>query len=307
MKEVYFYPTLNESNVKDFGIDIGELVFSYNDIALKTDESGVLRNPAEKTWLVQNNGMTMRTSIKLKSPEKLYGKNGVVCSGAKIGFYAIWSNPSTMQADSCILNSVDGINFELRQTFSPEMIKGTLNLTIHAFVESPAETVSEEESFLMNDSGVSIGVVATKSVLLNDDHLSFPIIKVKEDDKPLWWVTLDWEDPKVERFDNCVTVFLNKKFKTYPKSGKDAEFLCTILASVYFLIIKKLRINDDEIMRSIFNGSDEFEEFSVCDVMSHFCGMLQYLDFDGMKKLNDEKLMAELQREINAMCGGALQ
>ena len=150
MKELYFYPTLNESNVKDFGIDIGEFVFSYNDIALKTDESGVLRNPVEKTWLVQNNGMTMRTSIRLKTPEKLYGKNGVACSDAKIGFYAIWSNPSTMQADSCIFNSVDGINFELRQTFSPEMIKGTLNLTIHAFVESPAETVAEEESFLMS-------------------------------------------------------------------------------------------------------------------------------------------------------------
>ena len=307
MKELYFYPTLNEVNAKDFGIDIGELVFSYNDIALKTDESGVLRNPVEKTWLVQNNGMTMRTSIRLKTPEKLYGKDGVACSGAKIGFYAIWSNPSTMQSDSRLLESIDGVNFELSQYFAPEMVKGTLNVAIHAFVESPAEIVSTEESFLMNDRGVSIGVIASKSVLLNDDHLSFPIIKVKDDNKPLWWVTLDWEDPKVERFDNCVTVFLNKKFKTYPKSGKDAEFLCTILASVYFLIIKKLRINDDEIMRSIFNGSDEFEEFSVCDVMSHFCGMLQYLDFDGMKKLNDEKLMAELQREINAMCGGALQ
>ncbi len=307
MKELYFYPTLNEANAKDFGIDIGELVFSYNDIALKTDESGVLRNPVEKTWLVQNNGMTMRTSIRLKTPKKLYGKDGVACSGAKIGFYAIWSNPSTMQADSCILNSVDGINFELRQTFSPEMIKGILNLTIHAFVESPAETVSEEESFLMNDSGVSIGVVATKSVLLNDDHLSFPIIKVKEDDKPLWWVTLDWEDPKVERFDNCITVFLNKKFKTYPKSGKDAEFLCTIIASVYFLVIKKLKMQDGDIIRSLFNGSDEFEEFSVCAVMCHFCGMLQFLDFDKMVSLTDEKLLAELQREINAMCGGALQ
>ena len=307
MKELYFYPTLNEANAKDFGIDIGELVFSYNDIALKTDESGVLRNPVEKTWLVQNNGMTMRTSIRLKTPEKLYGKAGVACSGAKIGFYAIWSNPSTMQADSCILNSVDGINFELRQTFSPEMIKGILNLTIHAFVESPAETVSEEESFLMNDSGVSIGVVATKSVLLNDDHLSFPIIKVKEDDKPLWWVTLDWEDPKVERFDNCITVFLNKKFKTYPKSGKDAEFLCTIIASVYFLVIKKLKMQDGDIIRSLFNGSDEFEEFSVCAVMSHFCGMLQFLDFDKMVSLTDEKLLAEIQKEINVMCGGALQ
>lgn len=307
MKELYFYPTLNETIAKDFGVEVEEFVFSYSDMTLKADEAGVLRNPAEKTWLVQNNGMTMRTSIKLKSPEKLYGKNGVVCSGAKIGFYAIWSNPSTMQSDSRLLDSIDGINFELSQYFAPEMVKGTLNVAIHAFVESPAETVSEEESFLMNDRGVSIGVIASKSVLLNDDHLSFPIIKVKDDDKPLWWVTLDWEDPKVERFDNCVTVFLNKKYKTYPKSGKDAEFLCTILASVYFLIIKKLRINDDEIMRSIFNGSDEFEEFSVCDVMSHFCGMLQYLDFDGMKKLNDEKLMAELQREIHAMCGGALQ
>ena len=307
MKELYFYPTLNETIAKDFGIEVEDFSFSYNDMTLRVDEAGVLRNPAEKTWLVQNNGMTMRTSIKLKSPEKLYGKNGVVCSGAKIGFYAIWSNPSTMQSDSRLLESIDGVNFELSQYFAPEMVKGTLNVAIHAFVESPAEIVSAEESFLMNDRGVSIGVIASKSVLLNDDHLSFPIIKVKDDNKPLWWVTLDWEDPKVERFDNCVTVFLNKKFKTYPKSGKDAEFLCTILASVYFLIIKKLRINDDEIMRNIFNGSDEFEEFSVCDVMSHFCGMLQYLDFDGMKKLNDEKLMAELQREINAMCGGALQ
>lgn len=307
MKELYFYPTLNETTAKDFGIEVEEFVFSYNDMTLKADETGILRNLIEKTWLVQNNGMTMRTSIRLRTPEKLYGKTGVVCSGAKIGFYAIWSNPCTMQSDSILLDSIDVVHFELSQYFAPEMVKGTLNVTIHAFVESPAESVPEEESFLMNDRGVSIGVVASKSVLLNDDHLSFPIIKVKDDNKPLWWVTLDWEDPKIERFDNCVTVFLNKKFKTYPKSGKDTEFLCTILASVYFLIIKKLRLNDDEIMRSIFNGSDEFEEFSVCDIMSHFCGMLQDLDFDGMKKLNDEKLMTELQREINAMCGGALQ
>ncbi len=307
MKELFFYPTLNEINAKDYGIEIGEFIFSYNGVMLNVDETGVLRNPTEKTWLVQNNGMTINASIRLRTPDKLYGKGGVACSGAKIGFYAIWSNPSTMQSDSCTLESVDGVNFELNHYFTPETIKGTLNITLHAFVDSPAENVLAGEGFLMNDRGVSIGIVASKSVLLNDDHLSFPILKVKEDNKPLWWVTLEWEDPKVERFDNCVTVFLNKKFKTYPKSGKDAEFLCTIIASVYFLIIKKLRVNDDEMMRSIFNGSDEFEEFSVCSVISHFCGMLHYMDFDKMKKLNDEKLMAELQSEINLMCGGALQ
>ena len=307
MKELFFYPTLNEINAKDFGVEVGEFVFSYNGVTLKEDETGVLRNPTEKTWFVENHGMTVKASVRLSTPGQLYGRGGVACNGAKIGFFAIWSNPSTMQSDSCTLESVDGVNFELTHYFSPETIKGTFNIDIHAYIEFPAINVLEGEDFLMNERGVSIGIIASKSILLNDDHLSFPILEVNEDDRPLWWVTLEWEDPKVERFDNCVAVYLNKKFKTYPKSGKDSEFLCTIMASVYFLIINKLRTNDEDIMRSIFNGSDDFEEFSICSVMSHFCGLLHYLDFDKMKNLSDEKLMAELQREINLTCGGALQ
>ncbi len=307
MKDLYFYPTLNEHNVKDFDIEIEKLSFTYNEVVLKSDDMGVLRNPTEKTWLVQNNGMMMKSAIHLKKPEKLYGENGVLCSGAKIGFYAVFSNPSTMQSDSRMFESIDGVNFELRHYFPTETIKGTLNVTIHAFIDEPALKVPEEETFFMNERGVSIGIIAAENVLLNDDHLSFPIVKVKEENKPLWWVTLDWEDPTVERFDNCITVFLNKKFKTYPKSSKDAEFLCTIIASVYFLIIKKLRAKDDEILRSIFNDSEDFEEFSICSVMSHFCGMLNYLTFDTIKNSTDEKLLSELQREINLMCGGALQ
>ena len=304
MKELYFYPTLNEVSALDFGIEINDFSFMYKDVKLIQDEAGILRNPQEETWLVQNNGMTLRALIRLNTPEKLYGAAGVLCTGAKIGFYAVWSNVSTMQSGSQILESEDGINFKLIKSFAPEMIKGTLNVIIHAFVDTPAETVLEEEAFLMNDRGVSIGVVFDKSALLNNDRMFFPIIKVEEVDKPLWWVDLDWDDPEVERFDNTITVFLNKKFKTYPKSGKDTEFLCTIIASVYFLIIKKLKSKDEEIIRNIFNGSDEFEEFSVCAVMSHFCGMLQYIDFNGLKQMNDEKLLAELQREVNVMCGG---
>lgn len=306
MRQLYFYPTLNEENASSFGIKVEEFSFYYNDVSLKLDEGGVLRNPTEKTWLVQNNGMIIKTSVRLESPEKLYGHTGVACTNAQIGFYAVWSNPSTMQSGSCKLESLDGINFELTRFFAPETINGTLTVTIHAFVEKSATTVSEEETFLMNDEGVSIGIVAVKTILLNDNHLSFPIIKVKEDDKPLWWAVLDWDDPAVDRFDNSVTVFLNKKFKSYPHSSKDAEFLCTIISSVYFLIIKKIRSKDDEVLRSIFNGSDEFEEFSVCNVMEHFF-RLGSLTFDKIKNSTDEKLMEDLQKEINSLCGGALR
>ena len=306
MRQLYFYPTLSEENASSFGIKFEDFSFYYNDVSLKLDEAGVLRNPAEKTWLVQNNGMTIKTSVRLENPEKLYGQSGVVCTNAQIGFYAVWSNPSTMQSGSCKLESSDGINFELTRYFAPETIKGAFTVTIHAFVEKSATTVPNEEMFLMNDEGVSIGVVTVKTVLLNDDHLSFPIIKVKEDDKPLWWAVLDWDDPTVDRFDNSITVFLNKKFKTYPRSSKDTEFLCTIISSVYFLIIKKIRSKDDEILRSIFTGSDEFEEFSVCSVMEHFF-RLGSLTFDKIKNSTDEKLMEDLQKEINSMCGGTVQ
>ena len=187
MRQLYFYPTLSEENASAFGIKVEDFSFYYNDISLKLDEAGVLRNPAEKTWLVQNNGMTIKTFVRLENPEKLYGQSGVVCTNAQIGFYAVWSNPSTMQSGSCKLESLDGINFELTRYFAPETIKGAFTVTIHAFVEKSATTVPNEEMFLMNDEGVSIGVVTVKTVLLNDDHLSFPIIKVKEDNKPLWW------------------------------------------------------------------------------------------------------------------------
>ena len=73
------------------------------------------------------------------------------------------------------------------------------------------------------------------------------ILKVNEDDKPMWWVEINWDDPEVDRFDNSITVYLNKKFKTYPKSVNDSEFLCTIIATVYFLIIKKLKEKDKEL------------------------------------------------------------
>ena len=43
MKELYFYPTLNEVNAKDFWIDIGELVFSYNEKDKKTGVHGAVR------------------------------------------------------------------------------------------------------------------------------------------------------------------------------------------------------------------------------------------------------------------------
>jgi hypothetical protein len=46
MKELYFYPTLNETIAKDFGIEVEDFSFSYNDMTLKVDEAGVLRTPA---------------------------------------------------------------------------------------------------------------------------------------------------------------------------------------------------------------------------------------------------------------------
>jgi hypothetical protein len=49
MKELYFYPTLNEGNASRYGVDVEEFSFCYNEVTLEPDEAGVLRNPSEKS------------------------------------------------------------------------------------------------------------------------------------------------------------------------------------------------------------------------------------------------------------------
>ena len=304
MKPLYLYPTLNESNASEFGLEIKDFVFTHKDVVLKENQQDVLCLN-DKTFSVPSHGMTASTSIRLKSPEKLYGKTGVACTGAQIGFYAVWSNPSTIQSGSCAFTSADGINFDLRLSFAPETIKGRLTIEVHAFIAKEASPVLDDEVFLMNDCGVSLGTVMTVSVLASEEFLSFPILEVEESDKPLWWVSLDWDDPTTDRFDNSITVFINKKFKSYPHSNKDTEFLHTIIASVYFLIFKKLKASDEELLTALFNGSSDFDEFSVCHVMHHFCTQLHYLDVDDLQQKSDESLLADLQKEINRLFGGA--
>ena len=302
-KDLYFHPTLSEANYKNFGLEAEDFTFSYRDVILDFDQKGILANPEDELWKAQNNGVRIRTSVKIKSEDALYGRTGILCTGARIGFYVIWSNPNTMQSGCEPLDSDDGINYFLDQIVPPEHVKGTLYLELHAYVARRAEEVLEGEEFLMNEPGVSLGTLATEEILLNDDHLSFPILKVTEDDKPMWWVEINWDDPEVDRFDNSITVYLNKKFKTYPKSVNDSELLCTIISTVYFLIIKKLKAKDKELVRNVFN-SDHYDEYSVCNVMHYFFGTLQYLDVDDLRNLSDEKLLLELQREINTLYEG---
>lgn len=308
MNNLHLYPTINESTAKKYGIEVEEIKYSYGDDSLTFNERGVLQNTNDRLWNAQDKGLRIRTSIRI-NPSLIYGKGGVLCANAQIGFYISWSNATTMQS-GCImpLHSASSY-FEFEYTFESEEITGTLTLDIHAYVMEPAPEVSEDEQYLMNDKGVSIGIVKSDEVLLSDDHHHFPIIKVAADDKPIWWVSLEWDDPEVDRFDNYVTVYLNKKHKSYPKSEKDSEFLCSIIATVYLLIIKKLKAQtkNEDLIHKTYYGSDEFEEYSVCKVMNFFFSSMNYLQYDTVSAASDEVLLLELQREISLMYGGSNQ
>ena len=39
MKELYFYPTLNEDSAKDYGIEVADFSFMYKDVVLKVDDN----------------------------------------------------------------------------------------------------------------------------------------------------------------------------------------------------------------------------------------------------------------------------
>lgn len=304
MKEIYLFPVLNEENATEYGLKIGDFKLEHNGQELTFNEKDVLIKEGDTTWSAQNKGLTIKINCEIERLHKIYGKGGVACNGAQVGFYLIWSNLNTLQSGCEKLIKLDNGRFYLEKTFQPETITGKLNLFLHAFIEKASNFVAEEEKHLLNEQGVSLGVVKEETIILDKGILKFPIFEVEEEDRPLWWVDLKWDRPEEDRFDNSVTVFLNKKFKSYPKDVKGAEFLNTIIATVYYLIFKKLAEQNEDVFDGIFGEDTSFNEYSVCRFAQVFHRKCSFLNKDDIKTMDDEKLMAIFQKEINRICGG---
>lgn len=281
MDNFRFYPTLTDDMTEKSGCSVEKYSFSYTsgeweyELNQKGRSTIKLIDPSE-IWKIENDGLRLEKKISIAYPNFLFGKDGIVCADAELGICIIWTN-KTLTQTGCIMPVSDittpnGRNCYFEYDFEPGRISGDLELSVIMYVKKQADSIHNDEHNLMNEEGVSVGVLETVVLDFNSIYMEFPIEEFSSENEPLWWVEFsEWEDPKtIETFTKeNICLYLNPHYHLCPMTDgniKNVEMLSEILAMTYFMIFNRL---SDEDLRATKNDIN-LEPGSICSVLHQF-------------------------------------
>lgn len=153
-----------------------------------------------------------------------------------------------------------------------------------------------DETSLMNEEGVSVGIIDSVVLDFNSVYMDFPIEEFESDKEPLWWVEFSqWEDPKtIDGFtkDN-ICLYLNPYYSACPMTDgriKNLDILIDILATTYYMIFQ--RLSDDDLRAT--RQDIGLQPNSICSILHQFiedCEEEPHFE-------TPEKLLKSLQKQI---------
>ena len=276
---MYLYPTLTDDMKDEAGLAASTYVYSYSidgvDYRLIGKGKNVVRFDDE-AWKVERDGLRVRRRVVFESPAVLYGSDGIACTDAEIGLCIIWVNRSLTQMGT-ILPAVEYMDdakkvYEFDYEFLPGTLKGDLSMEMQLYIKKPATLIPPEEKALMNDEGVTVGLIDETHLDFGSMYMEFPITEVHNKKQPMWWLDLsDWSEPKQDLFaDDNLCIYLNTAYESCPKLGetiKNADVLIDIITTSYTMLFK--RIMDCGYLADTINDVD-LETGSISKVLFYF-------------------------------------
>ncbi len=309
MEKLYFYPQLTGEMQENSGINCSQYDFSYmyqnNRYELKQKGSSTIKlsDPLE-LWKIESEGITLSKTINIAYPLLLQGPHGIACRNAEIGICIMWTN-KTLTQTGCILPVTDiisdtGRTCSFDYTFPPGSIKGDLELSVVLYIKKRADQIFQDEEYLMNEEGVTVGEIESVVLDFNSIYMEFPIEEYYSAKDPLWWVYFSqWEDPKTELFDKeNLCLYLNPYYSACPMAGeeiKNIDLLIDIMATTYLMIFIKIRENPEDLKATQQNLG--LENNSICSIMHQFIESCK----EPLHWESDEALLKSLQINIRKM------
>ena len=295
-----FYPTLTDAMIADAGIISGEYIYDFKlqdhyEILQSTGNGKIRLEHEDGDWRIERDGLRIRKTVRIETPEILFGKQGVAPHSSKIGMYIIWNNTSLTQM-GVIKPIVDTTRtcFMFCHEFLPGQISGSLELKLNLYIDEPAQALQSDEQDLMNETGVSLGQIEVVQLNLSNEFIEFPTREIADPSLPLWWLELKgWEDPTQDSFDrNHVQLYINtahKASKVLLDDKKGIDILVEIVSTSYLLIITKL--TEQEYLQKTIDNVD-LAPGSISSFIYKF-----YLDCD--PKFNANQSAEEMQKIIH--------
>lgn len=292
---MFFYPTLTDELKEASGIEVSPYYYTYTadgyEHKLLPKGKSTIKFDDED-WKIERDGLRIRRKISIEYPEMLYGPNGIACTGADLGACIIWVNHSLTQMGTVLpINECLNENikcFEFDHEFKQGEIKGDLQLDLQLFIRNSAEDVNESESHLINDEGVTVGILDETRLDFGSAYMEFPIQEVKSSKHPLWWLDIgEWTDPTSDLFnEDNLCIYLNTTYEGCPKLGdtiKNVDMLIEIITSAYVMLFK--RIEDMGYLQQTLNDVN-LEPGSISKILFYFKDSCETdIDFSSTEKM----------------------
>lgn len=276
---MFFYPTLTDELKDAAGFSSTPYTFSYSvegiDYKLVGRGKSVVKFDDE-AWKVERDGLRVRRRVVVEYPDILYGGSGIACSDAELGLCIIWINRSLTQMGTILpQNEYDNDSskvYEFDYEFAPGTLKGDLNLEMQLYIRKPAISIRSDEKSLMNDEGVTVGVLDETHLDFGSMYMEFPITEVNNKKQPMWWLELsDWSEPKEDLFnEENLCIYLNTAYESCPKLGdtiKYADVLIDIITTAYVMLFK--RVMDCGCLADTINDVG-LEQGSISKILFYF-------------------------------------
>lgn len=258
---INFYPTLDKEILDSFGAKTN-ISFSYRSanvpfVALETKKEGKnLTFVDTKDWNPYTDSLRIIANIEYEHACALFGVNGVAPSGSCLGIaLEVFSNSGKYRQvyfddDVRIVSTNEHVLLSpLFVNVGKNTVNRELSINVLLYLKEKSKSLKDEEAFLNNDEGVILGKLASFTVFLSGFGSLFPIYKKAVDDKKLWLLEIDYDDPAEDKLSDSVKLILNTNSKDYCCIDQnDKEHFCPkimyeIVASVMTILIIDLKEN----------------------------------------------------------------
>ena len=283
---VLLYPTLNEDIMEKICFKNKDFLFFYNDT--DGDEYILNHEPADSfssinvlkdergVWDVEKHNFCFRRQYYIKNIKAFFGENGLVCDDATLGLALVWKSADSKQRGSIPIAKFTSDEMSKEMTaegrFPRAQLSGRIDIATVLYIAKEGNP-KPNERYLANTQGYILGEFEEYTLMLDGNASSFPVFEVTEHDQPLWYVKCDWEDPTIDKLEDCVSINLNKANSAYKYIDRtqktfNNQLLAEIMASAVSLIIEKIRCEGiywDDIL-----NDEKLEDGSVGKAINYF-------------------------------------
>lgn len=282
--KISLYPTLNDELMSKIRFQTSAYEFYYkaddNEFPLNPEE--VNNNPCDVKildkkgiWTPDDYNFCIRRKYFVRTYQCLFGRDGIACRNAIIGVALRWASSDSKQRGvikiGVLHNSAKDEEFKLDYEFPAAQLRGVVELTTVLYLEKPG-TPLWDEKHLANNYGCILGELDRITARLDGTGSEFPVFYTDKPLLPLWYIQCEWDDPTIDQFSECISIFINRSNKNYKFLEKDEHLLREIMASALFLLISKLKAQEEYWADTV--AGNNLTEGSVSAAVHYFINTL---------------------------------